>query len=135
MRSDAYDHARKLVDWKNKIRQHWDGISVESLVVPDVNVGPLEFGSQFEAEIILNIPNLSIDDLGVEILMGNKTNGDVKEITYKQELDTVESNGGQAKFSCKFPLQNAGVHDFAFRIYPKHPDLQYRMDFPLVKWV
>jgi len=135
MRADAYDHARNLVNWKNKVKQHWDGISVESLVVPDVNTGPLEFGSQFEAEIILNIPNLNIDDLGVEILMGNKANGDVNDITYKQELEATGFNEHKAKYTCKFPLQNAGVHDFAFRIYPKHPDLQYRMDFPLVKWV
>ena len=70
-----------------------------------------------------------------EILMGNKTNGDVKDITFKQELEATEFGDGKAKYHCEFPLQNAGVHDFAFRIYPKHPDLQHRMDFPLVKWV
>ncbi len=135
MRKDAYVNARKLVEWKNRVKQHWDGISVDSLTVPDSNAGPLDFGSTFEAEIILNIPNLDITDLGVEILMGNKTNGDVKDITFKQELEGTEFNGGKAKYKCEFPLQNAGVHDFAFRIYPKHADLQHRMDFPLVKWV
>lgn len=135
MRNEGYSNARQLVEWKNKIRQHWDGISVDSLTVPDSNSGPLDFGSTFEAEMILNIPNLDKDDFGVEILMGNKTNGDVKDITFKQELEATEFGDGKAKYRCEFPLQNAGVHDFAFRIYPKHPDLQHRMDFPLVKWV
>ena len=135
MREDGFANARKLAAWKEHIKQHWDEISVESLSVPDSNSGPLEFGTTFEAEIILNIPNLIMDDLGVEILMGNKTNGDVKEITFKQALDAVEFKEGKAKYTCAFPLQNAGVHDFVFRIYPKHPDLPYQMDFPLVKWV
>ena len=56
-------------------------------------------------------------------------------ITFKQALEANEIEADKARFTCSFPLQNAGVHDFAFRIYPKHPDLRYRMDFPLVKWV
>ena len=67
--------------------------------------------------------------------MGNKTNGHVEKISYKQGLEPIEFKDGKAKYACDFRLQNAGVHDYAFRIYPKHPDLIYRMDFPLVKWV
>jgi hypothetical protein len=67
--------------------------------------------------------------------MGNKTNGHVDKLSHKQGLDPVEFKDGKAKYSCDFAMQNAGVHDYAFRIYPKHPDLIYRMDFPLVKWV
>jgi len=135
MRSEGYSNARRLVEWKQKIRHNWDGITVESLSIPDSNGKPMDFGSDFEAEILLNLPNLDINDIGVEIIMGNKTNGDVKEISFKKELDAVEFKDGMAKYRCKFPLQNAGVHDFAFRIFPKHPDLQYRMHLPMVKWV
>ena len=135
MRSESYEHARELVHWKNKVKAAWDAISVESLAVPDVNKGPVEYGKNFTAELVLNIPGLEPGDIGVEILMGNKANGDVKHIDFKQELDLVEKSDGKAKFSCTFPLTTTGVMDYAFRIYPKHPYLQYRMDFPLVKWV
>ncbi len=103
--------------------------------VPDSNKGFIKFGEHFSSEIILSIPGLDISDIGVEILMGNKTNGDVKNIDFKMELEPVEFNNGKAKYICEFPLKNAGVHDYSFRIFPKHPDLIYRMDFPLVKWV
>ena len=135
MRGEGYKYAHKLINWKNKIRHAWDSISVESLMVPDSNNGAVSFGENFEAEITLNIPGMSIEDIGVEILMGNKVNGDVDKITFKKELDAVDFIDGKAKYVCKFPLQNAGVHDYAFRIFPKHPNLVYRMDFPLVKWV
>jgi len=105
------------------------------LKVPDVNKGFIKFGEHFTAEISLNIPGLSVDDVGVEILMGNKTNGDVKKIDFSMELDPTGFKDGKAKYTCSFPLKNAGVHDYSFRIFPKHPDLKYRMDFALVKWV
>lgn len=135
MRSEGYDHARNLVHWKNKVKAAWDSISVASLMVPDPNKGPIEYGKNFVAELTLNIPGLEPKEVGVEILMGNKNNGDVNNIDFKVELDLVKSGNGKAKFTCDFPLKTAGAHDYAFRIYPKHPDLQYRMDFPLVKWV
>jgi hypothetical protein len=135
MRGDGYKNAHKIVNWKNKILNSWDKISVDKLEVPDPNKGALAFGDNFVAEIILNIPGLEIDDIGVEILMGNKTNGHVEKLSHKQALDPVEFKDGKAKYACDFRLQNAGVHDYAFRIYPKHPDLVYRMDFPLVKWI
>ncbi len=135
MQSDGYEHARKLVHWKNKVKAAWDSISVESLAVPDVNKGPVEYGKNFMAELTLNIPGLDPKDIGVEILMGSKANGDVKNIDFKKELDLVEKGENKAKFTVTFPLTTTGVMDYAFRIYPKHPYLQYRMDFPLVKWV
>jgi glucan phosphorylase len=135
MRADGYDNARNLVAWKNKIRASWNEISVDTLHVPDSNRGPIEFGDNFAAELVLNLAGLNASDIGVEILMGNKTNGDVEKISYKHELDAQDLKDGRAKFTCEFPLKNAGVHDYAFRIFPKHPDLKYRMDFPLVKWL
>jgi alpha-glucan phosphorylase-like protein len=135
MHENGYKNARELVQWKLKIKQAWDHISVASLQVPDANKGFIKFGDHFTTEIVLSMPGLDIKDIGVEILMGNKTNGDVKEIDFKMELDPVEFKDGKAKYTCSFPLKNAGVHDYSFRIFPKHPDLKYRMDFPLVKWV
>jgi starch phosphorylase len=135
MRKDGYQHAKELVQWKSKIKQAWDHISVESLKIPDTNKGFIKFGEHFTTEIILSLPGLDISDIGVEILMGNKTNGDVKEIDFKMELEPAVFQDGKAKYTCSFPLKNAGVHDYSFRIFPKHPDLKYRMDFPLVKWV
>ena len=135
MREEGYENARNLVAWKNKISKAWDKISVESLAVPDTSKGPMGFGDSFHAELILNLPGLTTKDIGVEILMGNKTNGDVEKINYKQELKAHDMENEKAKYSCSFTLKHAGVQDYAFRIYPKHPYLQFRMDFPLVKWV
>ncbi len=130
-----FEKARELVNWKNTVLQSWDNISVVSMHVPDVEKGPVEFGTMFNAEIVLNLAGLNSDDIGVEILMGNKKDDEVKEVTFKQELAVMVTDEGQAKYSCNFSLKNAGVYDYTFRVFPKNSLLAYRMDFPLVKWL
>ena len=130
-----FNKARELVNWKNRVLQHWNNISVESLDVPDVEKGPVEFGTMFNAEIILNLAGLNTNDIGIEILMGNKKDEEVKTIAFKQELKAEDIGDGKAKYTCDFALKNAGVYDYTFRIFPKNDLLAYRMDFPLTNWV
>ena len=117
------------------MKEAWDAISVESLIIPDPDKEAIPFGKNFTSEIHLNIPGLNPEDIGVEILMGNRINGDIEKITFKKELSLQASGEGKAKYLCSFPLTHAGVYDYSFRIFPKHPLLKYRMDFPLVKWI
>ncbi len=127
--------AKELVIWKKKVQAAWENISLESLIIPDADNKPLEFGKHFKAEITLNIPKLSSSDIGVEIVMGNKIDGDVDKITFKNQLKAIAAEEGKAKFKCEFPLETTGVYDYAFRIFPKNKLLRYRMDFPLIKWI
>jgi len=127
--------AKELVIWKNKVQNAWDNISLDTLIVPDADNKPLEFGKHFAAEITLNIPGLDPTDIGAEIVMGNKVNEEVKKITFKSQLKLMASEEGKAKFKCEFPLEHTGVYDYAFRIFPTNSLLRYRMDFPLIKWI
>jgi len=133
--ADQFAPAKSLVEWKTKVQNAWENISLDTLIVPDADNKPLEFGKHFTSEITLNIPGLEPTDIGAEIIMGNKSNGDVKKIAFKSELKLVTSENGKAKFKCEFPLEHTGVYDYAFRIFPKNSLLRYRMDFPLVKWI
>ncbi len=132
---DDFSAAKSLVAWKKKLSKAWEDISIDSLIIPDADNKPLEFGKHFIAEISLNIPGLDPSDLGVEIIMGNKANGEVKKVSMKYQLTRIPSEEGKAKFRCEFPLEHTGVYDYAFRLYPCNKLLKYRMDFPLVKWI
>lgn len=132
---NGFEIAKELVSWKSKVKQSWENISLDSLIIPDADNKPLEFGKHFVAEISLNIPNLDPSDIGAEIVMGNKVNGEVSKITFKHELEMSGYEDNKVRFTCEFPLENTGVYDYAFRIFPKNSMLKYRMDFPLVKWI
>ena len=95
----------------------------------------MEFGTRFYAEIVLDLAGLSKDDIGIEIVMGNRKNGDLKSILFKQELESTYIGEVKAKYVCEFPLRHAGVYDYSFRVFPKNENLVYRMDFPLLHWI
>jgi len=132
---EHFANAKALSLWKSKILAAWDNITVEKLVIPDSDKNPIDFGKHFVAEVDLKIPGLHVDDITIELIAGNRTNGDIDEIQYKQSFKVDEFKDGIAKYSIEFPLKQPGVYDYAFRIYPKHPLLAYRMDFPLIKWI
>jgi phosphorylase/glycogen(starch) synthase len=92
-------------------------------------------GEPFKAEVILDMNELSSSDIGVEILFGKKVNDEVKEPILIREMEVFRTNGDIVSFSCEVPIDQAGVYDFAFRLFPKNPLLPHRQDFNLVKWI
>ena len=51
------------------------------------------------------------------------------------DLEILYKNEESLYYEIKIKTSRAGVHNFAFRIYPKHPLMQHRMELPLIKWV
>ncbi|MBE0641301.1 MAG: hypothetical protein IH599_04650 [Bacteroidales bacterium] len=136
MRKDHYSAASTYSEWKERMMHAWNNIEVASVLMPDSTVRPLELGERFHAEVIL-IPNLAKpEDIGVEVIFGRKNDaGEVTDVIFRQDLKMKEQADGSLSYSCNFPVTQVGVFDYAFRIFPKHPDMPHRMDFPLVRWV
>ncbi|MEI6820481.1 MAG: alpha-glucan family phosphorylase [Bacteroidota bacterium] len=127
--------AHNIASWKNKMLRSWDSIEVISVNLPDSNSKPLMLGEDFYADIILNMNELSGSDIGIEVIFGQKVNDEVKEPIFIRELVAERLDNGHLKFICKLPAPTAGVFDYAFRMYPKHPELPHRQDFNLVRWI
>ena len=85
-------------------------------------------------KVVLQLANIKADDLGVEVLITENKNG--KKVLLKTiELNVTEDNQGRVTYSKVSRAIVSGVYQCAFRIYPKHPLLPNRQDFPLLKWV
>jgi len=135
MSGKNYEMARHIASWKRKVLRGWEGIEVVSIRVPDSNIKPLPLGESFKAEIVLDLNELSGSDIGIEVLFGKKVNDDVKEPTFIEEMVMVKAEKNIVAFACDIPINQAGVHDFVFRLFPKSPLLPHRQDFNLVKWL
>lgn len=136
LRADGYALVKEIAEWKQEMRRQWNSLEVLSVGIPDATVRPLELGEGFEAEVIIRPNGFNEDDLGVEVLFGNKdTSGEVDEIILTKELKGFREKDGNLHYTCSFPIGKAGVYDFAFRLFPKHPELPHRQDFPLVRWI
>jgi len=130
-----FEGIRQVTFWKRKIIRGWDSIEVVSVNIPDSTKKALRLGENFVAEVVLNVNELAAHDIGMEVLFGHKVNDEVKSLSSVEPMTVAGVNGNIVTFFIEIPTLQAGVIDFAFRLYPKHPLLPHRQDFNLVKYI
>lgn len=135
LRENDYELARKLSVWKKKIIRGWNSIEVLSVSVPDSSKRAFKLGEKFVAEISLNLNELSPDDVGIEVIFGQKVMDKVDSYFYKNEMRIVSSERNNVTYKTEIFVTRSGVFDYAFRMFPKNPLLPHRMDFYLIKWI
>nr|MBP6979388.1 hypothetical protein [Lentimicrobiaceae bacterium] len=135
IKKEDYLLARRVAKWKLKMISNWDKIEVLDVNVPDPSISPLKLGELFEAEVILLIPEISCQDIGVEALFGQKENGDVKNILWVKEMKMKKLEDNRVSCRCSFNMDRAGGYDYIFRIYPKSDLVPHKQSLRLVKWI
>jgi hypothetical protein len=133
--ANDFENVRMISSWKRRILRGWESIEVVSVNVPDSTRKPLRLGENFVAEIVVNVNELNANDIGLEVLFGHKVNDEVKKISFIEEMAVAGVNGNIVSFFIEIPTLQAGVFDYAFRLFPRHPMLPHRQDFNLVRWI
>ncbi len=127
--------AKEILEWKKKVIENWDEITIIASEYPDSNVRPLALGEKFNVKLKLNLNQLKAKDIGVEILLGRKKEDDTEDLMFVFNLKLSQEKDNTAIYKREIPITMAGIYDFTFRVYPKNKLLPHRMDFPLVKWI
>ncbi len=131
----GYQLAIQLAAWKKKMFDHFENLEVISVKTPNSTIRPLNIGEAFQAELILDLNSLDVEDVGIEAIFVTKDNDEAKSINHVEEMKLVKTEGKQVTFNCEIPVTQSGVYDFAFRLYPKNPHLPHRQDINLVRWI
>ena len=135
LRENDYEIVKQISDWKKKLIDKWGSIEVLSVKIPDSSNRALLMGENFIAEIVVDIKDLSVDDIGIQVLFGQKVDSEIEKILHKEPLIINAQKAGVITFRCEIPLTKAGLFDYIFRISPVNPLLQYPQDIDLVMWV
>ncbi|MFN0035471.1 MAG: alpha-glucan family phosphorylase [Saprospiraceae bacterium] len=135
LKQKDYALARQLAEWKTRVRHSWQGIELVDLQAPDTFNRSLPLGEKFDATATLNLQGLKAEDLGLEVVFYKRHSEKELEFLFAQELDLKSTKGAEAVFACSFVPRTAGVFEYGFRLFPKHPMLPHRQDFGLVRWL
>ncbi len=135
LKENNIEIVKQITDWKRKISDNWESLEVLSVKIPDSGERALHMGESFIAEIVLDIKKLSFQDIGIQILFGQKGDGDINEILYQEALKVKSREGSVVTFACDIPVTKAGLFDYIFRVTPLNPLLQYPQDVGLYRWV
>jgi phosphorylase/glycogen(starch) synthase len=133
--ANNFEKIKELCLWKNEILEEWPHIRVESIRTKDTMKKALTLGDNYHAEIEVFLDGIDKSEVAVEIVFIEKReNMDEDSIIFVKELPLVKEKGNIGVYSYDIPLTKPGVYEHSFRIYPKHPLLANRQDFPLIKW-
>lgn len=130
-----YQLARAMVHWKNKVIQAWDNIEVVDKKLISNSGKRLLLGDLFVAELKLNVGDLKSSDFGVEVVFGQKSPDGSREMVSVYEMEQIKTQKNEVTFRCEVPAKRTGSFNYAFRMFPKHPELAHRQDFSLIKWI
>jgi alpha-glucan phosphorylase-like protein len=135
LREKKYAAAAEIAEWKQHIRERWDGIQLMEKDVFDTDNYSLHFGEAFKVNIKVFTNNLPAQNLGVEAVFFKRMSDSELEIRFHKELKMVHADGQVATFSDEILPQIAGVYEFGFRLFPKHELMPHKQDLPLMKWL
>lgn len=127
--------AKEYADWKNQMTRLWNAIELLDVQIPDVENTDIELNDIFKAKVSLFLGKISAEHIGVEMIIADKENNQINDYTLIAPFELISTSNKKADYEIKIKTSRAGVHNFAFRIYPKHPLMQHRMELPLIKWV
>ena len=132
--SDDFLLARKISAWKKKVRREWNNIEVVSQTQPDPSYS-LSMDRSMKVEVVLNIGDLTPDDIGIEIIFATMDNKRRLHIQETHEFEVVDFNDGTARYQTEIVPDKTGMYQVATRMYAKNPLMPHRQDFELVKWL
>ena len=135
LKKDDLRPVQELVKWKHRLRNVWDAIEIIRMDVPDTFNRSLPLGEPFQANISLHIHQLLQKDLGLEVVFFKRHSETALELLSRHELEPNGQEGAIAHWQCNIQPQTAGVFEYGFRMFPKHPLLAHRQDFGLVRWL
>ena len=132
MRASGHARARALSAWKQHVRAGWPHVSVETL---NGDSAPTDLGEERVVEAVVNLGQLSPDDVTVELLHGPVgPDGETRFTGNAMVLAGSDHERGRYRYTGRFTCQRAGNYGYTARVVPTHPDLANPAEMGCVAW-
>jgi starch phosphorylase len=130
---DNFAAAKRLAEWKTKVRAHWPRISLRRV---DDMQRRISFGSSVRFEIAVQLDGLEPTDVAVELLFSrpnaNATSRPPRP--YRMEYRGPGQNG-ESLFSLELTPEVCGKIDYRLRVYPYHELLTHPFEMGMMVWL
>lgn len=130
--ADNFAKAKELAAWKENVASKWNDIDVLSVDIPEGLLVNPHVGEQYKIRVSIDrkdMPNC----VGIEFVVTSMKEGKA-DLFNVEEMRMVRTEGTVSYYELDYTLMNAGMFKYAFRMYPKNPDLPHRQDFAYVRW-
>lgn len=77
-----YAVAKQIAEWKRKVSREWDTVQVDALILPDKSKQIISLGKSYQGKVVLDLGELSIDDIGVELVAMMKKDEKIEDLLH-----------------------------------------------------
>ena len=132
--SNGLTDAKKLSAWKENVQKYWPKIKIESVTTGPLN--DLTVNVQLAVQSVINLGNITPDDVTVEIYSGKVDALDTIIAPETTKMDLVRSLGdGRYLFEGRCASsQKSGNYGLTIRVLSFHPFLATRFLPGLILW-
>ncbi len=134
LRADNNKNIKDLTAWKQKVTAIWDQIMVVNVDMPDIAKEVLGIGQTYPISVTINKVDPDVE-LGLELVFISGANEAKTKIVHAEPFAVSKRDGATVTYSVSLSLNYPGVFRFGLRIFPTHPLLPNKQDFPLLKWI
>ncbi len=137
LRENDFESAKTITAWKAKVIEQWPNVIPVNIEVIDREHDQTQLGKSFTVRATIKTGNLTVNDIGVEVIFLNKNPlRHSEELYLNKEFTLVKvQDDGTAVYECELSLNDSGNYEYSYRIFAKHPLLAHRQDLPLIKWI
>lgn len=134
MRPKNYAPAKEYAAWKTFMKKRWAGMETLNVNSPDTDNHSLPVGSDFTAQITMDLNGIDAKHVGIEVLFFQRVSEDKLELRNSAEFKLRSQSGSEAVYEVAIDPQLAGVYEYGFRVSPRHKYAVHRQDLNLVFW-
>lgn len=134
LESDNFQKAREIAAWKETVAEKWDGIKLISSEIDHGVANAYKTGETHPATVSLNLNGLRPEDVGVEIVMIDKTEGE-ESFAGRYEFTVDKCENGICSYNLNFNIEVPGTYSYGIRAFPKNNLLPHRFDFKYLRWL
>jgi starch phosphorylase len=130
---EHYLWARRLAEWKQRVRVAWPQVGLSQAGEPPTHVGPHDV---LPLRVSVSLGGLDAGDVVVECLIGIEDEHGHFDVQVSHELEFAElDDSGNALFRLDARPTLPGLQCYRIRAYPFHPMLTHRFETGLMRWL
>jgi len=129
--TDERRPAQELAAWKEKVRACWADVKLRRVGHVKKTI---RSGTTLPIRIGIKLNGLSTDDITVECLLGEETNGKFR-ILGQQLFEFVEVRGKEHIYELHLTPATSGLNTYKLRAFPCHELLSHPLETGCIYWV
>src|SRR5512134_291287 len=131
--ANGHENARRLSQWKARVRHAWHGVTLRRLDVPFKRI---RYGESLNFEVAVKLNGLTPEDVVVEMLIGLESRIDRISANKRHRFQfTGTVDGGEHRFALKLTPEMCGKLLYRVRTYPHYPLLTHPLEMGMMVWL